>query len=135
MVAPTIDLLVTQKRWLDLAAMLNDRFGTNVSHEKLETIVDGKIPPKWWGDGVWMIWLKNRLSEVTQFPAKPDANQEIRFTCEMNVGFTQIEETPEMLCRLRNEKVNSDANESRSRVNKSLAEFIEPVNRVAARVV
>ena len=135
MVAPTIDCLVTEKRWPELSSVVNSYFGTNVSHAKLEEIVDGKVPPKWWSNGVWFIWLKNRLSECSQFPSKPDANREIRFTCELNVGFTQIEETPVMRCRLRNEKVSDITNESRSRVNKDLSEFIEPINRVAARVV
>ncbi len=132
----TIYALVRDGRWSDVAARANCRFGTSVTGEQIEkTALTNGMASLWacstWSEGTWFMWIKNRLSEITPFPARCATSPEIHFGCELNVGFTQIEETPLMIARLRNESVNETSQLARTKLKPGNPQFVAPVNRVA----
>lgn len=135
----TIPTLLNAKDWSAVADRINRRFETDVSYSFVRDSIKKAWPnakdawADFWSDGTWLCWFKSRIVERFSLPASGSIN-EIRFTCELNVGFTQIEETEVMRQILRNEKPNSVPNEARSKLNPSNPCFVKPVNRLAALV-
>ena len=127
--------LFKEKDWDQLVARCNSSFGTSATAQQLQDKADRKMMVLGWSDSSWLCWLKSRLLEIGPLPAKPDTSPDIHFSCELHVGFTQIEETEEMLCRLRNERCNYEYSEPRTKLTKDNPIFAEPVDITAARVV
>lgn len=82
-----------------------------------------------WSDSTWVCWIRNRLAP--RFERRELT--EIKFLCELHIGFLCLEETPEMLLRLH-EGGKMEPSAARSKISKSLLERLEPIDRVAARV-
>lgn len=82
------------------------------------------------------IWLKSRLLEDGLLECSQSAPRDIHLECELNVFFIHIEETPEQLAKLRNEKSGGSKHKpARSRIVK----FMEkrnpvPIDATAKRV-
>lgn len=83
-----------------------------------------------WSDSTWVCWIRNRLAGrwLAGFQL-----EDIRFYCDLHVGFLRLEETPEMLARLP-EGSPKEPTAARSKISKTTLKEIEPVDRVAARV-
>lgn len=82
------------------------------------------------------IWVKNRLLEHHMLPdAGRNTPDDSHSTATLHVGFLSIFETPEMLNRLRNERVTDDASPARSRFARCLGvTAVTPIDTVAGRV-
>lgn len=122
----------------DLAAHAQSRFGIVFTDSRAEEVFkkSAKAGDWSWSHGTWDMWLKNRIAESPGWGnAIGMKYADCRITCELHMGFTQIEETPLMLARLKNERPKLRADDpTRSRLRDYLAQ-IRPVDRVASRVV
>lgn len=134
---PTIENLVSADRWSDVADIVNRRFETSIKASQLAKVAEEnkaskKLPG--WPDSTWFIWFKNRLQEISTLPTSGMPYREVRLCCELNVGFTQIEETQAMKARLPEGKAR-EAQEARTKLTRDCADFVRPIDRVAERVV
>jgi hypothetical protein len=86
----------------------------------------------WW-DNSWRAWFKRRLQDAGYLQPGGKEPPPIRCGCELHIGFIGIEESPEMLERLRREPgpvPETIATPGMTRTNQKL----QPIDRVAARV-
>ena len=128
-----IESLRTLCQWDEITRIVANRFEVQIDSDRLRKSAE-KVHGGW-SDGTWLMFFKNRLSEWGLFPHGSKSENNIVFHCEMRVGFIHIEESPLMLARLRNDRELIEEHTARSRLNKMTAEFIEPINATAAKVV
>ena len=90
-----------------------------------------------WSDSTWVMWFNNRLGWMF-CSGRVSPPVEIRFTCEMNTFFLSLEESDEMLKRLRRpddlEDRRNTLREARSKISKSTLRELHPIDSVAAKV-
>lgn len=83
-------------------------------------------------DDCLMMWIRNRLDELGcfGFGCNPQPNDNL--PVELHIGFLSIEETDEMISRLRNEPVEQGIATTSKIFSTSLVP--SPIDKVAARV-
>lgn len=92
-------------KWV--AGFLAGRFGVTVSASQIERWWKSRPGgnPRlrcWdWSDGTFAMWLKNRLSDSNLLPVADVNPFNGSLPVELHVGFLSLEETAEMLARLR----------------------------------
>lgn len=80
------------------------------------------------------IWIKSRLAEMAAFKDVPHSPPEdFDVTAILHVFFLFLEETSDMIERLRNDRTPVESEVARSKVS-TTTEKITPVDRVAGRV-
>jgi hypothetical protein len=140
----SLQQLFETQDWTALAMACESRFGVSVNadelasrtemvvgkHKRLERRAFGCC----WGDGTWLMFLKSRLEELGCFKNGCQIAVEGGCTAVMHVFFINIEETPEMVARLRNEKPDQIA-VARTKLNKDTSVYVEPIDGNAAKVV
>ena len=80
------------------------------------------------------MWIKNRLGELGQIPRCDGNEVPTAETAILHCFFIHLQETQEMLARLRNDKSNIASAVARSKIS-STQQHIEPIDAVASRVV
>lgn len=124
--------------WDQLADMIRVRFEVEITPKQLQAIC-GELPDgnsrsnEPWSESTWLMWFKNRLAHHGYFHHS-GRYQIPGSTAVLHVFLLYVEETPEMLERLRKEKTTEEAKPARSRITDTL-EVITPIDATAARVV
>jgi predicted ATP-dependent serine protease len=77
--------------------------------------------------------ISERMSHASEIGEKSE-DLAIRFTCEMNVFFTQIPETDVMVARLRQGSELIRQMIARSKLTKHQSQYVSAIDRVANRV-
>lgn len=120
-----------------VAGYVSGRFGIEVSEEDAQRwhrlAVTQDLCP-YWSDCSTLMWIKNRLSEMGRLTARHEDTPDATITCEMHVFFIGLEETPEMLIRLKGEKSVAVSQVARSKIANTLLADIRPIDAVAASV-
>lgn len=144
----SLQQLFETQDWTALAMACESRFGVPVNADELasrtEMVVSNLVGKHkrferrafgcCWGDGTWLMFLKSRLEEIGCFKNGCQIAVEGGCTAVMHVFFINIEETPEMVARLRNEKPDQIA-VARTKLNKDTSGYVEPIDGNAAKVV
>lgn len=123
--------------WQALADELGRRFDAVICPLALK-LACLQAPPceEWdcWSEASRLVWLKQRVAETGALRAGEKGAPPVRITSPLHVGFLYLEETDEMLTRLRNEVVSPEpALPTTSRIFSSNL-VPTPIDRVAARV-
>lgn len=93
----------------------------------------GKTSP--WSEGTWIAWIKVRALVLGCYPVGRSDACFIRWaSCLLHTGFLFIEENEVHWRRLRSPEPKQDDGPARSRIGKTV-EIIQPIDRVAARVI
>lgn len=84
----------------------------------------------------WQLWLKNRLDEMGVCTAhrtgQPDATSVT--SAVLHIFFLYLEETEDMLERLRREPVGTESQTARSKLAKTNQKNVRPIDKTAFRV-
>lgn len=112
--------------------------GVDTSRPALVAIAEKALPKvsKDWSQSSFVTWLKIQAIKCG-FIERCDGGQmplEFGPTATMHVFFLHLLESPEMICRLRNERVIAGNGPARSRITNE-TEIIQPIDATAARVV
>lgn len=132
--------------YLAICDAVRERFEVVLDHVNLKSKMDAMSKArnkcKWggsnggWSDSTWFMFLKNRIDELSRYPATPNTSGKCvksETTAVMHVFFLYLEETPAMIQRLKNES-KSKSVVARSKLTKHTAEFVEPVDSMATKV-
>jgi hypothetical protein len=123
----------------EIAEAIRGRLGITLTPERVAAILRyDPMPPLTYqdDDSIWMA-LKKRLGDAGETRGRAREGREPRPTCRLHVGFVCLEETPEMLVRLRNEREKPEAAAfpARSGVWKAAQiRSVRPIDRTAWRV-
>lgn len=86
-----------------------------------------------WSDCTWLMWFRNRIK--IPFGCCATDRDESLFTTEMHVFFVFIEETQEMMARLRTGHGVATGGPARSKISTTQLAEVQPIDRVAGMVV
>lgn len=111
-----------------------DRFGIDIKPFRVSFVgmKQGKSFP-YDGDEPNAAWIKNRLAELECFPHGCDAGEINPPSMNMHVFFLCLEETDEMVSRLKNERIIANGTVARSKVGKT-SRVIRPIDKTAQAV-
>lgn len=137
-------IIVSQDAEL-LRVWLLGRFGVDVGAKEANVLAGKafKHAMELFGHGyedcdTWALWFSNRLRELHKvfYHGNGDGLSGDRLSsCTFHVFFLSLEESPEMLERLRNENKTAQASVASSKISRTPLATIEPIDRVARRVV
>ena len=88
-----------------------------------------------WLEGTWLMWFKSRMQESGLLVGSRGQTSDIAFTCDLHVFFVGVQETQEQISRLFEAGSPARPKPARSKISKSTARSIQPIDRVAARVL
>lgn len=123
---------VQGRDWGAAAALVSARFGVAVDAEWVRGVVSLSLVERSWWDGSWFSWFKNRLAAGGLLPCGRDDRAAVWLGVPLHVFFVALEETPEMLVRLRNEPVAAGPGPATPGIGRRGT--VGPIDRVAARV-
>lgn len=124
---------VQGRDWGAAAALVSARFGVAVDAGWVGAEVEAvRRPERTWWDGSWFSWFKNRLAAAGLLPCGRDDRAAVWLGVPLHVFFVSLEETPEMLVRLRNEPVAAGPGPASPGIGRRGT--VGPIDRVAARV-
>ncbi len=114
------------------------QFVANFIRQEFDVVFSENLIPKMrkvnavWSNQTWRLWIKNRLEEKNLFPNGCNSDFP-HFATTFHVFFLQLDETEEMLARLRNEPAE-EAKTAKSKIFNPDSRKPIPIDRVAMNV-
>ena len=139
-----VEAAVRRNDWCWVAGWVSGRFDVRVdsvwAHDRWRNRGPGRRSCGGnWSDGSWAMFWKAQLIKDGFFAHEAAGVETFRLTTEMHCFFISLEETPEMLERLRRVRnENDDGTKQRGTATPAIERILtspEPIDATAARVV
>jgi hypothetical protein len=137
-----VERAVKDGDWSWVAGWVAGRFGKAVTTEWCENccreLTQGRMNGARWSDGSWALYWKTQLINDGYFSSPTVGVETFRLEVPLHVFFLSLEESDEMLQRLKRKEPEDDGNKRRKVATPGIERVTtspEPIDRVAARVV
>lgn len=139
MIQESINSLVLNEKWDEIAFYLQERFGVQVSATTVESwkpIASSRDWPAARSNCTWFMWFKNRIRESHIILPVGEREEWKKLPgATLHIFFIYLEETDEMLDRLKDiEEPEEPEGTARSKISKTKLSKLHPINTTAAKV-